>query len=140
MNLQDLYSKIEGYAMNTKNVKQYYVGDPYVILNSLHINYPVFNTALNYVTYQDHTVTINMSFYYVAKLANDSSDLFDLQSEGINAIWNVLKHLEDDYEMDSVNNVQLYVFNQKFADICCGAWCVVDIVIPLDYCENYDKE
>lgn len=140
MNLTELYSKIEGYAMNTQNVQQYKVGDPYVILNSLHIKYPVFNAALNYVTYQDHTATMNMSFYYAGKLENDSSNLFDVQSEGINAIWNVLKHLEDDYEMDSVNNVQLYVFNQRFADICGGSWCTVDITIPLDYCENYDKK
>lgn len=140
MNLELLYGTIEQYAMQTQNVQKYTIGDPYLIFNSLNMTYPVFNAALNYIQYQDHTAVLNMSFYYAGKLKNDSSNLYDLQSEGINALWNVLKKMEDGIELDGISYVQITPFQQKFADILAGAWCTVDIEIPLNPCENYDKD
>lgn len=140
MNLELLYNTIEQYAMQTQNVQKYTIGDPYVIFNSLNMTYPVFNAALNYIQYQDHTAVLNMSFYYAGKLKNDSSNLYELQSEGINALWNVLKKMEDGIEQDGISYVQITPFQQKFSDILAGAWCTVDIEIPLDPCANYDKD
>lgn len=140
MDLELLYSTIEQYAMQTQNVQKYTIGDPYIIFNALNMTYPVFNAALNYVTYQDHTVTVNMSFYYAVKQKNDSSNIYEGQTEGMNALFNVIRHLEDHYEMDNIYDVQMYPFSQRFADQLCGAYCTVDMIIPLEHCQNYDKE
>ena len=141
MDLQILYSKIEQYAMNTQTVDSYKTGDPYVILNSLHIDYPIFMSALNYVRYQDNVIEAHMTFYMVYKLANDSSNIYEAQDNAFKVIHNVLNHLIDDYELEAIETLQITPFTQKFADICAGAWCDATVYIPNDeVCLEFDKE
>lgn len=140
MDLQILYSKIEQYAMNTQTVESYKTGDPYVLLNALHIDYPIFVSALNYIRYQDNVIEAHMLFYMVYKLANDSSNIYTDQDNAFKVIHNVLKHLIDEYELDGIETIEIHPFTQKFADICCGAYADVVVYIPNDEtCLNFDK-
>lgn len=142
MDLEQLYSKIEQYALNTRTVESYKTGDPYVILNSLHISYPIFMSALNYVRYQDNVIEAHVSFYMVYKLANDSSNIYEAQDNAFKVIRNVLNHLVDDYELEAIETLQITPFSQRFADITAGAWCEATVYMPMDDldCEGYDKE
>ena len=140
MDVKLLYDTIGEYAMQTQNVAKYTTGSVYVVWNSMNMQYPAFDADLNYVQYSDNTVTINLSLYYAGKAKNDSSNIYDLQSEGINAISTVLKLMENGIEMDNIEYVQIQPFTQKFADILAGAWCTVDIVVPTDPCELYLKD
>lgn len=140
MNLTTLYSKIEQYALNTQTVVSYKTGNPYILLNSLHIDYPIFISDLNYITYQDNVIEAHMSFYMVYRLANDSSNIYTDQDNAFKVIHNVLNHLVDDYELEGIDTLQITPFSQKFADICCGAWCDATVYIPNDEnCLDFDK-
>ena len=140
MELTELYNKIEQYALNTQTVESYKTGDPYVLLNSLHIKYPIFVSALNYMQYQDNVIEAHMSFFMVYKLAIDSSNLYTDQDNAFKVIHNVLNHLVDDYELEAIETLQITPFTQKFADICCGAWCDATVYIPNDEnCLDFDK-
>ena len=141
MDLQTLYSKIEQYALNTQTVESYKTGDVYVLLNSLHIQYPIFVSALNYIRYQDNLIEAHMSFYMVYKLANDSSNLYEAQDNAFKVIRNVIGHLIDEYELDGIETIEIHPFTQKFADICCGAYADVVVYVPMDDldCEGFDK-
>lgn len=140
MDLNELYGKIESYAQNTRGVETVTISDPYTSWNSLHMKYGAFNTALNYVNFNDSTVELHFTFYYGDKVANDSSNIHQIQTTGFNVIRNVVAHLENEYQTDGGETLQIFPFTQKFADILAGAYADVVIYLPLDSCFNYDKE
>lgn len=141
MDLQTLYSDIERYALNTQGVESYTTGDPYTVWNSLHVKYGAFNASLNYIEYQDNVMAYHITLYYADKLANDSSNVYQVQDTGFKVLRNVLKHLEDEYGLDGIEFLQIYPFWQRFADVLAGCYAEVIIYAPIDdNCENYDKE
>jgi hypothetical protein len=140
MDLQILYSDIRDYALNTQGVNSFTIGDPYLVWNSLHMTYGCFNAALNYVEYEDNDCKFYMTLYYGDKLLNDSSNVYEVQNTGFNAIRNVVSHLVDNYELEGVETLRIYPFTQKFADALAGAYADVVVYVPLDNCFNFDKE
>ena len=140
MDIKSLYDTIEDYALNTQNVITFTIGDPYMTWNAKHIEYGAFNAILNYIRRIDGYDVLNMTFYYGGKLKNDSSNVYEEQSNGINTILNVIRHLKEHYEIDDYGEIQITPFWQQFADILAGAYCDLNIYIPVDDCIDYDKE
>ena len=140
MNLTELYDDIKEYALNTQGVNSYTIGDIYTVWNSLHMTYGCFNAALNYVEYEDNDCKFYMTLYYGDKLKNDSSNVYEVQNTGFNAIRNVVSHLVNNYELEGVETLRIYPFTQKFADTLAGAYADVVVYVPLDNCFNFDKE
>lgn len=140
MDLNEIYSNIKTYALNTQGVESATIGQVYTIWNSLNMRYGAFNAILNYVTYTDNNAELHFTFYYGDKVANDSSNIFDIQTTGFHVMRNVIQHLINEYDMDGFDDLQIYPYTQKFADILAGTYCDVTIYVPIDYCFNYDKE
>ena len=140
MNLTELYDDIKEYALNTQGVNSYTIGDIYTVWNSLHMTYGCFNAALNYVEYEDNDCKFYMTLYYGDKLKNDSSNVYEVQNTGFNAIRNVVSHLVNNYELEGVETLRIYPFTQKFADTLAGAYADVVVYVPIDNCFNFDKE
>lgn len=141
MNFQSFYDTVKLYALNTKNIESYYVGDVYTNWNSLNVTYGSFDININYIRRFEGNDVLNVSMYYGQKLKNDSSNVFESQTQGFNVIMNVINHLKDEYEMDGYEDIQIYPFFQTFSDILAGAYADVNIYIPVDdECENYDKD
>lgn len=141
MDIQSLYDKIGQYALMTQNVESFTIGDPYTVWNSLHMTYGAFNVNLNYVRRVENYNLFNMTFYYGGKLKNDSSNVYEEQSNGFNAIINVIRHLKDELELDDYAEITIYPFWQKFSDLLAGAYADINIYVPVeDICEDYDKQ
>ena len=141
MNFQSFYDTVKQIALNTQTVESFYIGDVYTNWNSLNINYSSFDVNINYIRRVGNYNIVNCSFYYGAKLKNDSSNLFEIQSNGYNVIINVINHLKENFEIEDVEDVQIFPFWQQFADILAGCYCDVNIFVPVeDSCENFDKE
>lgn len=141
MNIGDFYNKVRQYALLTQTVESFHELDPYLVWNSLNITYPAFNCNINYIRRVGNNDIVNCTFYYGAKLKNDSSNIFEAQSNGFNTIVNVINHLRNDYELDDSEDIQIYPFHQQFSDILAGAYADVNIYVPVDDdCEDYDKE
>ena len=139
--LSELYTTIEQYAMNTQNVESFTIGDCYVNWNSLNMKYGAFNALLQYVEYQENVIALHFTMYYGEKLANDSSNVYEAQTNGFHAIRNVVRHLEENFELDGTEYLQIYPFWQKFSDVLAGAYADVIIYVPIDeMCLDYDKE
>ena len=140
MDFQAIYDKIRDYALGTQTVESFYIGDPYMNFNSLNINYAAFNVQINNIRRSDGNDIINFQFCWAGKLLNDSSNLFILQSNGYNAVINVIRHLKDEYQLDDYSEILISPFFQQFSDILAGVWCDVNIYIPIDdVCEDFDK-
>lgn len=141
MDFKAFYDTVKLYALNTKNVESYYIGDVYNNWNSLNVKYGSFDININYIRRVDGNDVLNVSLYFAEKLKNDSSNVFDAQSDGFNVIMNVIDHLKDEYELDNYEEIQVYPFWQQFSDILAGAYADVNIYVPVDDdCEDYDKE
>ena len=141
MNFQSFYDTIKQYALNTRTVESFYIGDVYTNYNSLNITYGSFDANINYIRRVGNYNIVNLSLYYGAKLKNDSSNLFEIQSDGYNVIINVINHLKENFEIEDVEDVQIFPFWQQFADILAGCYADVNIFVPVeDTCANFDKE
>ena len=141
MNFQSFYDTVKQIALNTQTVESFYIGDVYTNWNSLNINYSSFDVNINYIRRVGNYNIVNCSFYYGAKLKNDSSNLFEIQSNGYNVIINVINHLKENFEIEDVEDIQIFPFWQQFADILAGCYADVNIFVPIeDTCANFDKE
>ena len=141
MDISNFYNIVKQIALNTKTVESFHNTDPYTVWNSLNMVYPSFNCNINFIRRVGNFNIVNCSFYYGAKLKNDSSNLFQIQSDGFNVIINVINHLKENFEIEDVEDIQIFPFFQQFADVLGGCYCDVNIFVPVDdVCENFDKE
>ena len=141
MNISNFYDIVKQIALNTRTVESFHNTDPYTVWNSLNMVYPSFNCNINYIRRVGNFNIVNCSFYYGAKLKNDSSNLFQIQSDGFNVIINVINHLKENFEIENLEDIQIFPFWQQFADILAGCYADVNIFVPVeDTCENFDKE
>ena len=141
MNFQSFYDTVKQIALNTRTVESFHNTDPYTVWNSLNIVYPSFNCNINYIRRVGNYNIVNLSLYYGNKLFNDSSNVFEVQSYGYNAIINVINHLREDFEIEEFEDIQIHPFFQQFSDILAGCYCDVNVYVPVeDTCANFDKE
>ena len=141
MNFQNFYNKVKQIALNTKTIESFYEGDVYINWNSLNVTYGSFDVNINYIRRTGNFDIVNCTLYYGNKLFNDSSNVFEVQSYGYNAITNVINHLREDFEIEDFEDLQIHPFFQQFSDILAGCYCDVNIYVPVeDTCVNFDKE
>lgn len=141
MNFQIFYNKVKQIALNTQKVESFYEGDVYTNWNSLNVTYGSFDVNINFIRRINNFDIVNVSFYFGDKLKNDSSNLFQVQTDGFRVIMNVINHLKDEYEIEDFEEVQVHPFFQQFSDILAGCYCDVNVYVPVeDTCANFDKE
>ena len=141
MNFQNFYDKIKQIALNTQKVESFYEGDVYTNWNSLNVTYGSFDVNINFIRRINNFDIVNVSFYFGDKLKNDSSNLFQVQTDGFRVIMNVIGHLKENYEIEDFEDIQIHPFFQQFSDILAGCYCDVNIYVPVeDTCANFDKE
>ena len=141
MNFQNFYDTVKQIALNTQKVESFYEGDVYTNWNSLNVTYGSFDVNINYIRRSGGYDVVNVSFYFGDKLKNDSSNLFQVQTDGFRVIMNVINHLKENYEIEDFEDIQIHPFFQQFSDILAGCYCDVNIYVPVeDTCANFDKE
>ena len=141
MNFQNFYDKVKQIALNTQKVESFYEGDVYTNWNSLNVTYGSFDVNINFIRHIGGYDVVNVSFYFGDKLKNDSSNLFQVQTDGFRVIMNVINHLKDEYEIEDFEDIQIHPFFQQFSDILAGCYCDVNVYVPVeDTCANFDKE
>ena len=141
MNFQNFYDTVKQIALNTQKVESFYEGDVYTNWNSLNVTYGSFDVNINYIRRSGGYDVVNVSFYFGDKLKNDSSNLFQVQTDGFRVIMNVINHLKDEYEIEDFEDIQIHPFFQQFSDILAGCYCDVNVYVPVeDTCANFDKE
>ena len=141
MNFQNFYDTVKQIALNTQKVESFYEGDVYTNWNSLNVTYGSFDVNINYIRRSGGYDVVNVSFYFGDKLKNDSSNLFQVQTDGFRVIMNVINHLKENYEIEDFEDIQIHPFFQQFSDILAGCYANVNVYVPVeDTCANFDKE
>lgn len=144
MNLKILFDKIKEYSHDADpNVGDVFYGDIYQLNHIQTVEYPAV-----IVTSAQHSADINndyifsfrVNIFYVERLLDNHANKIDIHANGINFLNSLLNHLADEF---IINNYEIQCFNERFNDMCAGAYANVMIRIPIDQCYEVidaDKE
>ena len=108
-------------------IKTVFVQDIYQINNNPDISYPVL------VIESDETrETLDLWQYrfrltYVDILAEDQSNLIDIQSTGMELLSKLLRNIPENWNLTSSS---YRTFLQKFNDECSGVYCWITLEVP----------
>ena len=108
-------------------IKTVFVQDIYQINNNPDISYPVL------VIESDETrETLDLWQYrfrltYVDILAEDQSNLIDIQSTGMKLLSKLLRDIPENWNLTSSS---YRTFLQRFNDECSGAYCWITLEVP----------
>ena len=108
-------------------IKTVFVQDIYQINNNPDISYPVL------VIESDETrETLDLWQYrfrltYVDILAEDQSNLIDIQSTGMELLSKLLRDIPENWNLTSSS---YRTFLQRFHDECSGAYCWITLEVP----------
>ena len=73
--------------------------------------------------------TFSFTFFYVARLRTDEKNQVEVQSVGCDVLGNILRTLEEEYGVE-VDDYTITTFNQRFTDVCAGAFANVRLQVP----------
>lgn len=136
MNIIQLQEVIGNYAMTLTNVNSFTLGDIYTNLNSKEIHYANVNMAIESVEeFEEHQV-YNAVIYYGDRLVEGGSNKYQVQTEAVRLLKDIVKHLRETGNMDVEKNVTYSLFEQEFADYLAGAYCRVRIEDATELCPD----
>ena len=88
-------------------------------------------------TQQQHALSgdlleFSFAFFYVDRLTADASNEIEIQSVGVQTLTGIIRRLEAEGVMPA-GDVTFQTFNEKFADLCAGAWCNVRLQVSAEW-------
>lgn len=90
----------------------------------------VIETQQGVYTNANSMMRFNFILYYVDRLTANKDNMLDAQSTGIDVLHNILVGLPE--EVDLISSTY-QVFDQKFKDVCAGAYVTATLDVPIDY-------
>lgn len=136
MNIIQLQEVIGNYAMTLTNVNSFTLGDIYTNLNSKEIHYANVNLAIESIEeYEEHQV-YNAIIYYGDRLVEGGNNKYQVQTEAVRLLKDIVKHLRETDNMDVEKDVTYNLFEQEFADYLAGAYCRVRIEDATELCPD----
>lgn len=141
MNLVELKEILKNHVLLQPIQPNVMFGSIYENLNTSERKYPIFNIDFETVNDNSNTLTYNIIVYYADRLNEDSSNVFDVKSDGITSIHLFVENLKYTDEMVISEPININLFEQQFADMCGGAWARIMLTVPdeLDFCEAFNE-
>lgn len=136
MNIIQLYDIVGNYAKGLTNVNNYSTGDVYTNWNSKEIRYASVNMAIESVEeYEEHQV-YNAIIYYGDRLVEGGNNKYQVQTEAVRLLKDIVKHLRETDNMDVEKDVTYQLFEQDFGDYLAGAYCRVRVEDATELCPD----
>lgn len=127
MTLYELTNKLLEIAKSKPNINYVGEGDIYELNQLPNINYSVFYITQGTHTVEENTAQYTLNLFYVDRLTDTKDNRLIIQSNGIDAITNILNTLDYTEDIDLIYPLSFTPFNQRFADDCAGVFCTVTI-------------
>ena len=97
-------------------------------------------STLRFVIFHEVLLTIchnlQLNIFYVDRLTDDKANKIDVHANAIIFINSLLKALDDEY---IISDYEIYNFNERFNDVCAGAYVSCRIQMPLSECYDSPK-
>ena len=125
MTLYELVNKLKDIAREKPNINFVGEGDVYELNHLPNIDYSVF-----YITQDTHQVSENtaqytLNLFYIDRLTDTENNRLIVQSNGIDAITNIVNELVFTEDVDIEYPLSFTPFYQRFADDCTGVFCTI---------------
>ena len=135
MKLYSLEDTILTLAKNYEGMGDVHRGDVYYFSEKEDVVYPAFNLLTNniYHNVDEYTKTYNLTLFCFDRLTNDRENIADCQSQAIQALQTIIYWLIDEGNCE-VTNITFTPFEQRFNDLCAGAFAYCNVVIPVSEC------
>ncbi len=132
-NLRAVVNKIEQAVRSVDyNMGSFFYGDIYNINHLQEVKYPAVIVTNSTHTSKSDYITYNFNIFYVDRLTADKSNKLDVQSMATISLNNALQVLDDGYIVN--DNWEIHTFEEKFNDVCAGAYINVGIQCPIELC------
>lgn len=128
MTLYEIINNLLAIAKSKPNINFVGEGDIYELNNLPDIEYSVF-----YITQETHNIDENtnsftLNLFYVDRLTENNNNRLIIQSNGIEAITNIVNTMVMTENIDIDYPLTFTPFNQRFADDCAGVYCTITLI------------
>lgn len=132
MNLAQLVERLKAVALAQPSIRTVVENDVFRLNAMASVKYGVFafTQGQHRANIDTGVTTFTFSLFYVDRLTEDASNEVEVQSVGIETLTNIIQTLADEF---GVSTWTINTFNQRFADLCAGAYATVAVDVPFDY-------
>lgn len=132
MNLAQLVERLKAVALAQPSIRTVVENDVFRLNAMASVKYGVFafTQGQHRANIDTGVTTFTFSLFYVDRLTEDASNEVEVQSVGIETLTNIIQTLADEF---GVGPWTINTFNQRFADLCAGAYATVAVDVPFDY-------
>lgn len=132
MTLENLLALITEIGLNDRLVNFAACGNSVYDINSYQIkNYPLlFVSPTGMQGVSERFVTYTLTIFYIDRLLTDNSNQIQIHSIAIDALKNIINKIEafdDVIEVEDNYNITLFTENEKFSDVCNGAFATIRV-------------
>lgn len=139
MKYKELVKLIENISLHLPNINSFYIGDVYEINSDPSVRYStvVMTNQESTFSVANEQYTYNFVLFYIDRLTDDEKNRLDIQSHAIDALSNILEVLGNSYNC-IIDNYSFEVFQERFADLCSGAFARISVVVDeMDCVESF---
>ena len=124
--------KLKGVALSQPSVRTVVENDVFRLNAIPDAKYGVFafTQGQHRANMDTDVITFVFTLFYVDRLTEDASNEVEVQSVGVSTLTNIIHTLADEF---GVGAWTINTFNQRFADLCAGAYATVPIDVTFDY-------
>lgn len=140
MKLRQLYDKIVSLSkMADPNVGDCFYGDVYQLNHIQTVKYPsvvVTNSNHNGVL-DEYYFEYRLNIFYIDRLTDNQENKIDIHSAAITFLNTLVKELDEDL---IIRNYEINCFNERFNDMCAGAYVTLYLRLPISECYETNGE
>ena len=136
-NLKVLFDKIKQLSQYIDpNIKFVVYGDVYELNHIQNVTYPAVVVTVGQHTsdLDNYKFNYRLNIFYVDRLTDDKVNKIDVHANSIIFINSLLKALDDEY---IISDYEIYNFNERFNDVCAGAYVSCRIQMPISECYDF---
>lgn len=129
LTLYSAINNLKDIAWSIPNIRTVKVGDVYKLNEDPEVEYSVINISQGTHRSDSDWMYYNFNIFFIDRLTSDMSNKLDIQSHAIAVLNYIISHLPDDMIIEEQYEFQ--VFEERFHDLCAGAYTTVTIQVPL---------
>ena len=136
-NLKILFGKIKQLSQSIDpNIEFVVYGDVYELNHIQNVTYPAVVVTVGQHTsnLDNYNFNYRLNIFYVDRLTDDKANKIDVHTHAITFINSLLKALDDEY---IISDYEIYNFNERFNDVCAGAYVGCRIQMPISECYDF---
>ena len=137
MTITEIYNLFEEIALSKVGVNSFYKSNPYTAFNQNDVKYSSVCMEIDSVTDTELYRTYNCTCYYADRLTETANNKFLIENTAVNTISDIIKDMREiEGILNISDNIQYTLFHQKFIDYLSGAYCTIQITVPINNCNR----